>query len=162
MRWLAGLHDRFAGIEGGRLTRYDESYFDAADGNVPAYRLAATRLAALPRTLVHGDLYASNVLVADGRVCALDWELAGTGPGVLDVAALTMGWPEEERLALAESYRLALASPPARDDFLRDLDSAALHLAVRWLGSAGDWSPPPEHLQDWPAEVERLAARMAT
>src|SRR5205085_2225507 len=115
------------------------------------YGDVVARLASLPTTLVHGDLYASNVLVGDGRVCAVDWELAGQGPGVLDVAALTMGWGEHERETLVEAYRTALALPPAAAELLEDLDRASLQLAIQWLGWSDEWSPPPEHTHDFRA-----------
>ena len=102
LRWLARLHDRFVELPPTDfLVRYDRSYFELwparAGVSLPGYEAVVDRLAALPTTLVHGELYASNVLVAEGRVCAVDWELAGVGPGVLDVAALTTGWPDPER-----------------------------------------------------------------
>ena len=43
------------------------------------------RLVRLPRTLIHGELYPSNVIVGRGhhreRVCPVDWEMAALGPG---------------------------------------------------------------------------------
>ena len=51
------------------------------------------RLLALPVGFIHGELYPSNVLVGErtGRICAVDWEMAGIGPLLLDLAALTSG-----------------------------------------------------------------------
>jgi hypothetical protein len=164
LRWLARLHDRFVDLQPADfLVRYDRSYFELwparAGVSLPGYEAVVERLAALPTTLVHGELYASNVLVAEGRVCAVDWELAGVGPGVLDVAALTSGWPEPERSTLAETYRSALAHPPDRGGFAADLNYASLHLAIQWLGWSPDWTPPPEHARDWRAELPELAER---
>jgi len=120
---------------------------------VPAgYAEVMERLGQLPTTLVHGELYASNVLVAPGRVCPVDWELAGIGPGVLDVAALTAGWPDEERSTLIDAYRSASKEPPDRDG----VDRAALHLSVQWLGWSPDWTPTPENALDWRAEIAKL------
>lgn len=165
LRWLARLHDRFAGMESADfLVRYDRLYFERwparAGVQLPGYETVVKDLAGLPTTLVHGDLYASNVLVAPGRVCAVDWELAGVGPGVLDVAALTMGWEEAERSMLVESYRQTLAKPPDSVDFAHDLDSARLHLALQWLGWSSTWQPPPEHTRDWRVELPQLAERV--
>jgi Phosphotransferase enzyme family len=164
LRWLARLHDHFGQLPPTDfLVRYDRSYFELWPGragvSMPGYQAVVERLAALPTTLVHGELYASNVLVAEGRVCVVDWELAGVGPGVLDVAALTTGWPDGDRSTLAEAYRSALADPPDRDRFAADLNCASLHLAVQWLGWSRDWTPPPEHARDWRAELPGLAAR---
>jgi len=146
------------------LVRYDRSYFEIwparAGLRLPGYEAVVEHLAGLPSTLVHGELYASNVLVTEGRICAVDWELAGIGPGVLDVAALTTGWSEPERSALAEAYRRALENPPDEDRFAKDLDCASLHLAVQWLGWSSGWQPPPEHAHDWRAELPRLVERV--
>ncbi len=163
-RWLARCHDHFAGLPPTEyLLRYDRRFFDLwparAALSLPGYESVTTRLASLPPTLVHGDLYASNVLVGDERVCALDWELAGVGPGVLDLAALTLGLPEADAADLVEAYRRALDRPPARERLRADLDAARLHLAIQWLGWSPEWTPPPEHARDWRAELPELAAR---
>src|SRR5262249_28754309 len=126
----------------------------------PGYERVVDRLAALPTTLVHGELYASNVLLAGNRVCVVDWELAGIGPGVLDVAALTAGLGETDASALAGTYRLALEDRPDPTEFGFALDSARLHLALQWLGWSPDWAPPPEHALDWRAELPRLVERV--
>jgi hypothetical protein len=164
MQWLARCHDHFAGIApADYLVRYDRRFFELwparADVSLPGYESVTARLAALPATLVHGDLYASNVLVGNGRVCPVDWELAGVGPGVLDVAALTLGLPEPDAAELAEAYRQALERPPDPESFRADLDCARLHLAIQWLGWSPEWSPPPEHARDWRAELPKLAER---
>jgi Phosphotransferase enzyme family len=164
-RWLARLHDRFAGLaEQEHLVRYDRSYFELwperADVRPPGYDAVIDRLAALPTTLVHGELYASNVLLAGARVCVVDWELAGVGPGVLDLAALTAGLADEDAAALAETYRLALDDPPDAKELGFELDCARLHLAIQWLGWSPDWTPPPEHALDWRAELPRLVERV--
>jgi hypothetical protein len=164
MRWLARCHDHFAGIApADHLARYDRRFFELwparAGVSLAGYDAVIARLAGLPTTLVHGDLYASNVLVANGRVCPVDWELAGVGPGVLDVAALTSGLPEADAAELAEEYRRALVRPPDPASFLVDLDCARLHLAIQWLGWSPEWSPPPEHARDWRADLRTLAER---
>ena len=164
-RWLARLHDRYAGIDAtDHLVRYDRSYFELwperAEVRPPGYEAVVDRLAGLPTTLVHGELYASNVLLAGGRVCVVDWELAGVGPGVLDLAALTSGLADDDAAALAETYRLALEDPPDAKELRFALDCARLHLALQWLGWSPGWTPPPEHALDWRAELPRLAARV--
>src|SRR5207248_1003471 len=97
------------------------------------------RLAALPATVIHGEFYASNVLVqptAGGpRVCPVDWEMTAVGPGLIDVAALTAGkWTEAQRAALVGAYHAALAAeggrPPLLERLLADLDWCRLHLSV--------------------------------
>jgi phosphotransferase family enzyme len=186
-RWAAVLHDLFAGDSapaGDHLLRYDADFFrmwlrrsvefaDRWEARRPgarkgiewlarSYDQVVERLAALPVTFIHGEFYASNVLVAqegDGpRVCPIDWEIAAIGPGHLDLAALTMGWEEHERVALATAYREGHAARlPAPEDFLEDLDHARLHLAVQWLGWAPDWRPPRSHRRDWVGEALGIA-----
>jgi thiamine kinase-like enzyme len=119
---------------------------------------------ALPVTFIHGEFYASNVLVDDGgtRVCPVDWEMAALGPGLIDLAALTAGrWTEPEREALVLAYMTALAPrrgwPPPRAEFLAALACCRLHLALQWLGWSERWSPPAEHAHDWLHEALALA-----
>jgi Phosphotransferase enzyme family len=162
--WLARLHDRFAETgAAGYLLRYDRSYFELwpsrAGVTLSGYEAVVERLTSLPKTLVHGELYPSNVLVGGNRVCAVDWELAGIGPGVLDLAALTTGLPEDAAATLVTAYRRALENPPDANELEVDLACARLHLALQWLGWAAGWTPPPEHTRDWEAELPRLAER---
>jgi hypothetical protein len=96
------------------------------------------------------------------RIAPIDWEIAGVGPGLLDVAALTIGkWTPAERDALARAYRAAAEAGPAADtlpaDFDTALDSCRLHLAVQALGWDPEWRPPAEHRHDWLAESMRIA-----
>ncbi|MDX6554561.1 MAG: hypothetical protein QOD86_756 [Miltoncostaeaceae bacterium] len=126
----------------------------------------AEELAALPRTVVHGELYPANVLVerTGGRpeIRVVDWERAGHGPGLLDLAALTGGGLDPDvRVAMVAAYREAAgASAPGRGAFERALEACRLHLALQWLGWSADWSPPPEHAQDWLAEALASARRL--
>jgi aminoglycoside phosphotransferase (APT) family kinase protein len=127
------------------------------------YGAIVARLLALPRTLIHGEFYASNVLVsfdtAAVRVCPVDWEMAALGPGLIDLAALVTGWAGAERETIEGAY---LAAAPAlgaaygegtRHCFAADLDCCRLYLAVRMLGWSDDWEPPREHARDWLAEA---------
>jgi len=131
-----------------------------------AHRRATARLLSLPPMLIHGELYPSNILVRTVGfrldVWPLDWELAGLGPAVLDVAALTAGgWAQPERDAMARAYFEA-AGPPAGawTVFQGDLVAARLHLCVQWLGWAPGWTPPPEHAHGWLKEALALAEMM--
>jgi aminoglycoside phosphotransferase (APT) family kinase protein len=136
------------------------------------YDQVVERLLALPRTLIHGEFYASNVLV-DGReeqarVCPVDWEMAALGPGLVDLAALTAGgWTAEEKAALSMAYFEEFEELMEHDghlldaeEFLIALEYCRLHLAVQWLGWAPEWSPPPEHAQDWLSEALSLAEKL--
>ena len=111
------------------------------------------RLLALPRTVIHGELYPSNVLVAGSRVCPIDWELAAAGPGLVDLAALATGWTGADQGAIIAAYG---------DVDANDLDSCRLHLAVRWLGWSRTWNAPKAHARDWLAEAVGAAERLGS
>jgi Ser/Thr protein kinase RdoA (MazF antagonist) len=120
-------------------------------------------LLGLPRTVVHGDFFASNVLVAgsaqEPRVAPVDWELAAVGSGLSDLAALLSGdWAETERDAMTAAY----ASAPGVAQFsARELDFARLQLAVQCLGWAPpQWQAPEGQRHDWLADAIALAERL--
>lgn len=179
-RWLARLHAEFEGVPAddlaaAHLVEHDAAHYRrwlgrarefARDPSRPrsdatAVEWLAVRheavveaLLALPRTAIHGEFYASNVLVAGvgatPRVAPVDWELAARGPGLTDLAALLSGgWGESERAALAAAYGA---------DSPRELDFARLQLAIQWLGWAPPaWEPPAGQRQDWLGEAVALA-----
>lgn len=176
-RWLAQLHQRVA-PDGLSLLRYDgdllRRFVAQAAARLP--RRSRLQLASanerlsdafegMATGLVHGDFYPSNVLVdvRDGttRVCALDWEAAGVGPPLLDLASLVAGWPESDVVTFANAYRGALAEPPCEEAFRRALDFCRLYIAVRWAGWSQRWTPPAEHAHDWSATALRLAETLA-
>jgi len=133
------------------------------------YEAVIEETAALPAGFVHGELFASNVLVqhagAGVRVCPLDWELAGIGPVLIDLAALTAGrWSDAEQAELATSYHAALDPDSEiwlpREAFVRALDCCRLQIAVRHLGWATRWTPPSPHTQDWLGHALHAAERI--
>ena len=160
---LAVLHRQLAGhVDDPCLLRYDAAYYrfwleraEAFAGPLGVvasrYEEVVERLLALPQTVVHGELYPSNVVVAGSRVCPVDWELAGTGPGLVDLAALATGWPGADQDAIVAAYG---------DVDADDLDSCRLHLAVRWLGWSPAWRAPEAHARDWLAEAVGAAQRL--
>lgn len=187
-RWLAELHARFEGRIADlprRLLVHDEAYYrrwlertrsfvDWEAGGAHDHRRfdqlavryldAARWLVLQPRTFLHGEFYPSNVMVeqrrGELRIRPLDWEMAGVGPGLLDLAALTSGaWLERERVAMAEAYRASLpASMRTSDDELRTgLDQCRLLLSGQWLGWSAGWRPPSHHAHDWLATALELA-----
>ncbi len=190
-RWLGRAHSRFASLgpraADGHLVAHDASYYrrwiDRAlefaraapqarrhqvESLAPAYGRAAERLLTLPPTLIHGEFYSSNVLVAKRagrpRICPIDWEVAGFGPGVIDLAALTAGWDAEATRAMERAY-LAQARAGgwtgSEASLTSALECSRLHLAVRWLGWAPPgWVPPAEHRHDWLADALALAERI--
>ncbi len=133
------------------------------------YTKFAMELGALPSTLIHGECYASNVLVNHPndptRVCAVDWERAGYGPGLIDIATLTAGkWHEHQKRQIFDEYeatlRLLSSFVPSHADLLRAWNLCRMHLAIQWLGWSQNWSPPIEHQQDWLEKVRRMATQL--
>ena len=192
--WLSRMHTRFSQDvmplnqeQAAHLIRYDadlyRTWLDRARalgshaaapedvrGLMQQYESLIDRLASLPVTVIHGEFYASNILIDerdDGplRVCPVDWETVAVGPGLMDVAALIAGsWSESEKRALALTYFQTL-SPESRawsdaDTFLADLDCCRLHIAVQWLGWSSNWMPPPQRTYDWLGEAMRVARRI--
>ena len=138
--------------------RGDEEAAATLEHVVAGHDRVVERLLELPVTVVHGEFYASNVLVDDplhpDRVAPVDWEQAAIGSGLVDLAALTSGgWGGDDRGRIAAAYRET--SPDRLDDrqFAAGLEAARLHLALQWLGWSEHWTAPPEHRQDWLAEA---------
>lgn len=188
-RWLARFHvalaprrDRLR--EEARLLDHDAAFHrrwierarEFAPGEERVEWLAARHeqvveaLAAQPRTVLHGEFYASNVLVAPGsgptplgqepaaRVAPVDWELAAVGSGLGDLAALVSGWPEADREAIASAYA---AEPGVPTFTTRDFDFARLQVAIQWLGWAPpQWEPPEGQRHDWLGEAVALAEEL--
>ena len=182
---VAAMHQAFsswsdaeAGVPALGLLRHDAAAVDRWPGRAAAamadpaqvrwiralrarYGEVRDRILALPQTILHGELYASNVLVSDvavpvRRVCPIDWEMAATGAGLLDLAALVAGaWSDDDRSAIAASYLQAF--PALRRD---DLDVCRLHLAVQWLGWSPGWVAPAPHAHAWLAEAQDLSLRL--
>ena len=175
-RWLARMHERLreawspyllahdAPFLHGWLERAREFVGGAVLDRVAAHYHALVReLLSFPQTFVHGEFYPSNVLVGatEGgvRISPVDWEMAGRGPGLLDLAALTTGgWSHEVVRRIAAAYEGRAGEPSG--ELMNALDLCRLHLAVQWLGWSPNWSPPPEHAQDWLAELTRLADKL--
>lgn len=189
-RWLADWHTR---LERKRklwaaapLLAYNRDYYQIWPGRarqllseginaeisrlLTGYKQVIERLLKLPITLLHGEFYASNVLIqydqagsTVARICPVDWEMAALGPGLVDLAALISGsWSETQKLELAAAYQDALpeSTRQAWPDFQTTLDCCRLHLAVQWLGWSAQWSPPPERAHDWLAEALMLMQRL--
>jgi len=166
------------------LVRYDATFYHrwperAIQFSLPGSRSDLERIAAgyasivqellrSPLTIVHGDFFPFNVLVdrrsdRDLRMRTIDWETAGIGPALVDLAALIAGsWGEEEKRALVESYRRAIDPEivivPAGEAFDRLLDACRLHVCLQWLGYAPEWTE--RHGEAWFAEALPIAERL--
>jgi Phosphotransferase enzyme family len=176
--WLARFHEEASRIASPHLLSYDAGFFAGwleralvfARGDVLS-RVAAryddvvTTLLALPRRLVHGEFYAANILVARGgdtpRIAPIDWEMAGVGPALIDLAALTSGrWSDDDRGRIEAAYASACSRPLAEDELAVGLACCRLHLALQWLGWSPTWAPPNEHRHDWLGEARAAAERL--
>jgi hypothetical protein len=183
-RWLGELHERLAALNHqalnrkARLLQYNREWytvwldralrFFAADDPVQSrrgraalrwlaerYHKVIERLLSLPQTLIHGEFYPSNVLVAgtpaDPKPCPLDWEMTAIGPGVIDLAALTSGeWrPQDRRAAIAAYVEGSGRSQDALAEVAESVEYAHIHLSVQWLGWFGRRRAPSGHQHDW-------------
>jgi Ser/Thr protein kinase RdoA (MazF antagonist) len=130
----------------------------------------ACALSARSPDLIHGEFYPSNILIAGSlqaglRVCAVDWEMAGFGCELLDLAALVAGgWTQEQQNALALAYYEETCGTGGKwqdeQQFFQTLDHCRLNTALRWLGWSDDWSPPPAHAHDWLEEALSVGERL--
>jgi hypothetical protein len=77
--------------------------------------------------------------------------MAGTGPGLLDLAALVAGWGPNERSAIVTAYRVTAERND--EEFDAELDRCRLQLALQRMSWAPGWRPPPEHDHDWIADA---------
>jgi len=194
-RWLAKLHSTFSAagkaagpMSGTHLIAYDREYFqrwiqrarefahsgdraraDAIEWLSTRYEAVVARLVAMPRTLIHGEFYASNVLAqkTEGglRICPIDWEMAGWGPPLIDLAALVSGtWSTVQVVAFTGEYCSAFSTHSGDEldggSVQEALCCCRLHLAMQCLGWAPNWKPPSEHRRDWLADALRHAEQL--
>jgi hypothetical protein len=186
-RWLPTMHEQLrASAATALLTtliHYDRSFYETwprratafmrtADASSRArldwvtrhHSAAVDALLELPTTVIHGELYPSNILVAtDGearRICPVDWEMAAIGPALIDLAAIATGWSERERARLVEAYAGASVEHDRVDEVASGLALCRLHLCLRSLGWSEGWCPPPEHARDWLDEAVAITDQL--
>jgi Phosphotransferase enzyme family len=110
--------------------------------------LAVARAEWRDAQIVHGDAKAANVLVlADGAVRVIDWEIAALGDGLWDIAGMVQS--------------LLMPNPTVAPDPLDIAQGRAQALIeALWAGYVSVL-PPPAHLPDPPVTMLRLCgARM--
>ena len=193
-RWLARLHNRLASLplalaRSAHLLIHDRRHFELWIGRAreflhqnesrrPAaelnridrlaerYDRVVARLADLPVSLLHGDFFASNILIDQSgptlRISPVDWEMSAIGPRGIDLAALVAGhWTDDQRHSLAMAYFGEAAADIKNggdaDAFLTGLQYCRLHLAVQMLGWSPAWQPHWSQAYDWLAEAIGLA-----
>ena len=125
-------------------------------------------LAEQPPTLVHNDLAPKNVIAdtsaSPDRTCIVDWEMAGVGCGLMDLAHLTYGLPPREVERMFDLYGEELTGTglmPSDDEGKRLLASCQLHGALYRLAHADVWRLPLERVGEWIADSEELNREVA-
>jgi hypothetical protein len=183
-RWLAGMHAAYHGRDDdlralGCLMEHGPAFYhlvaetarrnlELAGAAEPLVRFDALMsrfdslvryLVRQPRTLVHGDVFAQNVIIqAGGRIRAIDWESAAIGLGAWDLAKLIDGWGSMKATfitAYLSEFERHLGVPVDRDGFQRQLGHCEILNAIWHLR----WSV--ETCQD-AAVVEELLVDMET
>lgn len=182
---LGHLHSAFAQareelLASEYLLRFDAAYFHAwahralesvrrqsthlgrrHEQVVRAFHRGAELLAAQPSTLVHNDLSGKNVLVdrsaQPARVCFIDWEMAGIGCGLLDLAHLKYGFGPAERARLCAAYYEAVRGTdllPPEPELTAVLAACEIHETNIRLWCSPQWSLPEGRLDEWVGETE--------
>jgi hypothetical protein len=123
-----------------------------------------------PETLLHGDLWTSNILVLPGtnglHVRLIDWDQAGVGPITYDLSAFLLRFPVRDRQWILDCYLDAVRHvdwrlpPPSHLNQLFDtaecarLASCVIWPAIALLETQAEWA-----LEDL-AEVDRWFERL--
>lgn len=160
--WTATFHRATANHRSDpRLLRVNAALYEArgrhlasmldriADGNLPLVKGVLDRYAelvrlaeSLPRGMIHGEFFGTNVLIrpdrAVERIAVIDWETAAIGPQYVDLASITAGrWTKTQRTAMRRAYFTARFPAATGDEdwrrFNREVDVVATLEAVRWL-----------------------------
>lgn len=188
--WLGRLHGHFT-TQAERirasdfLPRYDADFLRskarqavmAASTVSPA---AAERLRALvsrydryvevmanqPPMLVHGSYKPRHILidVDTMRICPVDWELAGVGSGLYDLAFLAHGFGGRELDQLLDAYRRAAVrhcvALPEPDQMRCIVDCFRLHRVLKALGRSAEREFPESRVMRMVESCERLDASL--
>lgn len=163
LRHDAALHRRWLARALTFASEADRRRHALVASMTPAHERAIRLASDGPEGFLHGEFYPSNVLVErdTDAVRPVDWEMAGWGPVLLDLAALGAGLGAGERSLLVEAYageaRAEGLDLPDGKTFERAFLACRLLLAVQWLGWSAAWTPPREHRFDWTQEALRCA-----
>jgi thiamine kinase-like enzyme len=105
---------------------------DDIDDLLEDARLLAGQVAPFVPVLCHNDLLAANILDDGARVWLVDWEYAGVGHPLFDLASVSSNcaFPEDLELALLESYRGRVDPRDLRE--LRILKTTSLLREALW------------------------------
>jgi hypothetical protein len=97
------------------------------------------------------------------RIAVVDWEQAGVGCGLLDLAHLTYGLDERDVRRMCETYRAAWPDAAGSLDEGAKFDAVlascqcqkALYRLARWKA----WRVPTARVTQWVGEAEQYWAR---
>ena len=135
-----------------------------------AYGHVARLLARQPVTLVHNDLAPKNVIVdrsgTPARICFVDWETAGMGCALLDLAHLKYGLDSAGDREMTAAYRAELGGtdliPAADAEFDRLLAACELHKTLYRLAHCASLGATRSTVDQWVtdarAHLERVRA----
>jgi hypothetical protein len=157
-RWLGGFHaacERRFPTAPSFLHRYDGEYYARLARQVLEEACPAERnrleplserlgpflgpLMATRATIVHTDFYAHNLLIRDGCVRPIDWEMAAVDLGEADLAFLVYGWDDDVAERCEAAYVASRWPAGAPADFGLVLNAARLCLHLYKL-STRDWT----------------------
>ena len=120
----------------GRFFKIEQSRIDNLAA-LPAFAQIATRLAKLPRVLVHRDFQSQNILVRNGQAHLIDFQGMRPGLAQYDLASLLydpyVDLSESERTELLAHYCGERPSPA----FLETLRLCAMQRLMQALGAYG-------------------------
>ena len=160
--WIGEFHSFWATRDAtsslGFLTRYDIEYFSGWSERAYKYSIEANLesswlkqvCAHFPKwvevlldreqSVIHGEYYPKNILFGDDRVYPVDWESTALGPGEIDLATLTEGWPPYYVGRIESDYRQVRWGGVPPSDFSHALQVARIYLHLRWLGDRPEWT----------------------
>lgn len=111
-----------------------------------------------PETLLHGDLWTTNIFVASAaagsRVRLIDWDHAGVGPASYDLSTFLLRFAPERRASIVALYRQSLENGgwrmPGRRELNRLFETAelaryanrAIWPAIALLRERAEWGFP--------------------
>jgi aminoglycoside phosphotransferase (APT) family kinase protein len=192
VRWLAHMQAQFLNCahklgQADYLIQHDARYYEAkaaaaehdavtvAPRCAPEVRTITARYAdsiasfcEAPGSLVHGGFIPWHIFVDRGveprRVCVVDWELAGFGSTLYDLAIFVDDAPPALRTDLCKVYRDAarLEGVPVADfdELMTSVNAFRLHRVVDWLSRAVEKGYTPEKIDWLVARGKSLTARV--
>lgn len=137
---------------------------------VDRYDRVVELMATQPRTLVHGGYLPGHLLVDQHRdpvrVCPVDWELAGLGPTLFDLASFTDGAEPEARRQMWDAYRQAATEhgvPLAEPEEMRAVvDGLGIHRIFDWLSRSVEKGFPAAKVEALVELAERRGRQALT